>query len=410
MRLDWWLLGICSARALTQTVTMTYAAAMPVLQKEWEMSAALAGGISSGFQIGYAISLFVFSLLADRAGARRLYLLSLSGSALFSLAFALLARSAISGLVLYTMVGISLGGTYTTGLIILAQEYPPERRGMATGLFIASSSLGYVLSLALSGLAIPTGGYTLSFLLTCLGPGFGAAISWIILGRAADPPPPYRAQETFRKTVLANRPARLLIGAYTFHSWELLGMWTWAPAFVAACLMSAGIPAHGAAGHGASVTAGFHMAGIAASFGMGALSDKMGRARVILLASLVSSICSFLFGWSISWPFFLVMGIGIIYAFSALGDSPVLSAAITEVVNPSHLGATFGLRSLLGFGAGAVSPVVFGLVLDMTNPLRSVEAYYSTWGWAFSVFGVGGLGAVWCAHRLHLAQRKDASL
>jgi len=52
MKFDWWLTGICFGRALSQTVTMVYAAALPVLQREWEMSAAKAGAISSGYQIG----------------------------------------------------------------------------------------------------------------------------------------------------------------------------------------------------------------------------------------------------------------------------------------------------------------------------------------------------------------------
>jgi MFS family permease len=92
--------------------------------------------------------------------------------------------------------------------------------------------------------------------------------------------------------------------------------------------------------------------------------------------------------------------IGLTYAFSTLGDSPVLSAALTEVVNPSYLGSAFGLRSLLGFGAGAISPLIFGVVLDWTNPAQVMSGNYPTWGWAFSTFGIAGLGAVWAAYRL----------
>lgn len=401
MKPDWWLAGMCSARAFTQMTTMTYAAAVSVLQREWGMSALMAGAISSGFQFGYALSLFVFSTLADRIGARRLYLWSLSASACFSLAFAFLARDAFSALVLYTLVGLSLGGTYTTGLMILAQRYPAKRRGMASGYFIASSSLGFVLSLATSGFAIPLGGYRLSFLLTGLGPVFGTILSWIFLSGTENFVVGRRQQQSFRKEVLSNRPARLLIGAYTFHSWELLGMWAWTPAFLSAYLSMKGSPDLGAAGYGAYLTAAFHMAGTLSSSTMGTLSDRLGRAQTIIILSAVSSACSLLFGWTTSWPLVFVLAVGLIYAYSALGDSPVLSAGLTEVVTPSYLGAAFGLRSLLGFGAGAISPMVFGAVLDWTNPVLSGTGKHATWGWAFSTLGLAGIGATWTALRLY---------
>jgi MFS family permease len=146
------------------------------------------------------------------------------------------------------------------------------------------------------------------------------------------------------------------------------------------------------------------MAGLIASFTMGSLSDRLGRARVIMMLSGISTLCSFVFGWTIGWPFILVMGIGLAYAFSSLGDSPVLSAALTEVVTPSYLGAAFGVRSLFGFGAGAVSPLIFGVVLDWANPFGSGQEYYLIWGWAFITLGVGGLGAVWAAYRLRRLQ------
>ena len=70
-----------------------------------------------------------------------------------------------------------------------------------------------------------------------------------------------------------------------------------------------------------------------------------------------------------------------------------MSATLTESVNTSYMGASFGLRSLLGFGAGAVSPVVLGAVLDLTNSGVAKNGVYYNWGWAFSVLGIGGLVA-----------------
>jgi MFS family permease len=74
------------------------------------------------------------------------------------------------------------------------------------------------------------------------------------------------------------------------------------------------------------------------------------------------------------------------------GSSTILSSMLTPVVSPAALGAALALRSLLGFGAGAIAPVVFGFVLDHTNASRAAP---DTWGWAFMVLGLGGVMAIW---------------
>jgi MFS family permease len=66
-------------------------------------------------------------------------------------------------------------------------------------------------------------------------------------------------------------------------------------------------------------------------------------------------------------------------------------------VPPAYLGATLAVRSLLGFGAGAISPLVFGLVLDLCTGAGLQE---SAWGWAFVSFGIAGIGAALCAWTL----------
>jgi MFS family permease len=394
-RFDLWLAGLCASRLFNGLVYMTYAGALFELRREWGMSAAQAGAVASGFQVGYAVSLVIFSSIADRVSPQRVYLGSMFAAGVSSLAFALLARDFTSALILYTVVGITLGGTYTTGVMILADQYASRSRGMAVGFFIASTSCGYAFSLAISGVALPLGGYRLSFLLTGLGPIVGWLVAWMTLRGTRIPAAVRRKGQRFTREVLANRPAMLLISGYTGHSWELLGMWAWTPAFMATCLSLGGASGLKAAGSGAYLSAFFHLMGLLASLSMGSLSDRLGRGRVILFLAATSTVSSFLFGWSIGWPLALVMGIGMIYAFSALGDSPIFSAALTEVVDTAYLGSAFGLRSLMGFSAGAVAPLAFGAVLDWSNPVAAGRGLYAVWGWAFSLLGLGGLGAVW---------------
>ena len=404
-KFDLWLLGLCSSRVLTYLVFMVYAATLPVLQREWEMSAAAAGSISGGLQIGYAVSLLIFSVLADRIGAKRVFLLSTFSSVITSLLFAFFARDYYSGLILYTLIGISMGGSYTPGLMMIADRYPSKDRGRAVGFFIASTSLSYTLSLIISGIALQSGGYRFAFLLTCSGPLVGFIFAWIVLASTANKIYPRLQEQKFSKEVLQNKPAVLLISAYTLHSWELLGMWAWTPAFISACLMVKGAEAWAATGSGSQIVGFFHLMGVFASLSMGTLSDKIGRAFMIIFVAGISTACSFIMGWMVGLPFMLIIIVGMIYAFTALGDSPVLSAGITESVNPSYLGAAFALRSFLGFGAGAVAPLVFGAILDWTNPTFVADGFYTTWGWAYCVLGLGGLGAVLAAYLLYKGKK-----
>ena len=394
MRVDGWLLAVCAARTLMTSVFMTYAATLSVLRDEWGMSATAAGSISTGFQLGYAVSLVFFSSLADRVGARRVLLGSAWLSAVFALAWALWARSYLSGLVLYTLVALSQGGTYTTAIMLFADRYPPERRGAAVGWLIASSSAGYALSLLVSGSALAWGGYPLSFFASACGPVLGVVVLWQALRATPNVLHPPREGARFGTAVLRNRPAIRLILGYTFHSWELLGMWAWTPAFVAAVFAVSGAGSVRAAELASYVSAAFHVMGLVASSSMGRLSDGLGRRIVLFGLAATSAVCSLTFGWLIGLPVAVVFVVGAVYGFTALGDSPVLSTALTEEVGAAHLGAALALRSFLGFGAGAVAPIVFGRILDLTN---APGPFPTTWGWAFVSLGLGGLAAASCA-------------
>jgi len=370
-------------------VYIAYAATLPVLQREWSLSGTAAGSIASAFQIAYAVSLMGCSALADRLGARRVFLVGTVASAVVAIAFAAFARDYWSGLGLYTLLAVALGGTYTTGILLLAENVPVERRGRAMGAYLAGHSLGLAVALVLAGIAIPRGGYVLAFWWLACGPVVGGVLAWLAVRATANVVTPRAGGQRFGGEVLKNRPAMLVIAGYTFHSWELLGMWAWTPAFLAACFVAAGSDLTRGAGLGAYMTSLFHVTGMIAALMAGVLADRFGRAPVILVMATISAACSLVFGWLIGMSLVLVVGLGLLYGFAALGDSPIYSTAITEVVAPAYRGSALALRSLLGYGAGAAAPLLFGAILDWYG-IRNAGA----WGWAFVSLGIAGAGAV----------------
>lgn len=384
-----WLLAVCASRVGVYMVYIAYAATLPLLEREWHLTGTAAGSIASAFQVAYALSLMVCSELADRIGARRIFLVGSAGSAGAAILFAALARDYWTGLGLYTLLALALGGTYTTGILLVAENVPVERRGGAMGAYIAAHSLALAIALVVAGAAIPRGGYVLAFWLLCVGPIAGSGFAWLALRRTASIVALRGGGLRFGGAVLRNRPAMLVIAGYTFHSWEVLGMWAWAPAFLAACFVAGGSDLTRGAGLGAYVSALLHTTAIGVSLVAGTLADRFGRTSVMLALASASMVCSFAFGWLLGAPLALVAAVGLLYSATALGDSPIYSTAITEVVAPAYRGSALALRSLTGYGAGAVAPLVFGAILDWYGT-RSAGA----WGWAFVSLGIAGAGAV----------------
>lgn len=394
---DPWLLAMSLARMLMYANFMVYAACLPVLLPAWGMSATQAGSVSGAFMLGYAFSLVAFSWLAQHYGARRLFLISATLSALSALLFGLFARSYPSALALYALAAITQGGTYGPAIMLFADRYAPQARGRAVGVLIASTSLGYAGSLLLSGWLLAHGGYELAFVATGLLVAVGVVMAYATLWHTPNVVHPHTAGTSRLKSIFGQANARRLIIGYTGHSWELLGMWSWFPAFIAASLALSATSAVQAAAGGAYLAAGLHLCGALAASWMGSLSDRFGRRLLLIALATSSALLSLTIGWLSGWPFAVLLALTFVYGFTALGDSPVLSTALTEAVAPYALGTALAVRSLLGFSAGALAPLVFGAVLDATNPAGVTP---TAWGWAFVTLGLGGLVAAWCAYQL----------
>jgi MFS family permease len=386
---------------------MVYAACLPILLNKWDMSATQAGSISSAFMFGYAASLFVFAWLSDHYGAKRLFILSAFLSAFSALLFGFFAQSYLSGLVLYGLAAATQGGLYTPAIMLFSDRYDPSRRGAAVGYLIASTSVGYAFSLAVSGVCLTWGGYRAAFIVTGCLPLVGLSLSWFALRKTPNRIHPRSKHHDRTANLRHNRNAHLLITGYTCHCWELLGMWSWTPAFFAAMIAISSSAFGEAAQFGAYLVASMHLVGALASVSMGRLADLLGRRIVLVTVAAIGTLLSMAIGWLTALPIPILLGVGLIYYFFAIGDSPVLSTALTEVVEPGHLGSILAVRSLFGFGAGGVAPIAFGAMLDVTNPPNTAP---ETWGWAFMILGLGGLAATRCAILYREPSRQNQAL
>lgn len=404
-----WLLQFCAARTAFATMFTAWSAVLPLLRVDWQMSAWQAGMVQSAYHVGFLISLFSVGFLSDRHGARRIYLMTSVAAVASGLLFAVFADGFVSALLLYGLTGLCSGGSYTPGLAIVAQRMK-ERQGRALGYYLAAASLGYAIGLLIASAMIPLAGWRGAFVVTACCPLAGMLLGWRAL---RDVPnvvhalPEGSGDRSRLLQVLRNKPAMLSIWGYTFHAWELLGMWAWLPAFLAAAAVVGGSAGAQAASLGATLSALTYLAAVIGSVLGGSLSDRWGRTAVTLLMSLASLACSFSFGWMIGLPMFALVAVAVFYNVTGVADSSIHSTTLTELTDPRYLGAAYSLRSVLGFGAGAISPWVFGLVLDWGRAGSGLPDQL-VWGLAWSTLGLGGLLGplvVWRLRRMPEATR-----
>ena len=396
------LLAICAARVFLFAPFMTVAAVIPLIMREWALTATAAGAIVSSFTLSYAVSLFVFGWAADHFGAKRMVIVSAVAAATASVSFGFFAHDWWSAMLLYGLIGLAQGGVYTPLIMVLSDEVEPARRGNAMGWLIASTSVGYAASLGMAGLGVALGGWQTAFVLGGLLPTVGTLMLIIALLPFAHRVHPRSGQVRLSDEIVRNRESRFLIAGYTGHSWEVLGMWGWIPAFLAAGFALKGAGASGATVSGAYVAGMLHLFGAIAAFTMGRLSDRAGRRPVLVALAGAGAVISFIIGWLIHAPAAVLVPLALVYAFVTLGDSPVLTTAISEVVRPGYLGAALAWRGLAGFAAGAIAPLGVGLVLDWGASAGAGPAV--SWGLGFATLGLGGAVALLCA----LALRRRA--
>ena len=385
-----WLAALCTSRVLAATWFVAYSAVLPLTQAEWGLSAREAGMVQAGFHLGYLTSLFIVGFIADHFGAKRAYITTGVAACLSPWAFVLFADGFWSAFWLHAFTGLCQGGTYTPALALINDHVERARRGRAMGYLIAGSSAGYAICLLAAGAALHFTGWRGALAVVALLP----VVSWItgvwVLRKTPNTVHARPAGESLLASLPAvwrNRKGMLSIWSYTFHNWELLGLWAWLPAFLTAALLLQGYPPENALMFAALT----YVANIAGSIVGGTMADRWGRLPTILTWSCVSLALSFSIGWLMALPLFLLIALACVYNFAGIADSSTHSLVLAESVPPHYLGVAYAVRSVIGFGAGVVSPVVFGWALDATG---------GSWGFAWVTLGLGALLGPVCTWRL----------
>jgi EmrB/QacA subfamily drug resistance transporter len=152
------------AFALQQTMIIP---ALPILQREFDTSAAWAAWLLTGFLLSASVATPLFGKLGDQYGKERMLLISLS---------IFLAGSI--GAIFAGHIGVLIGfrtlqgcgaAVFPLAFSIIKDEFPPEKVGIGIGMVSAVFGIGGGLGLALSGVLIDNLGWRWLFIVGAAG-------------------------------------------------------------------------------------------------------------------------------------------------------------------------------------------------------------------------------------------------
>lgn len=382
---------LCTAETLGMAGFALFAALLPQFQALWGLSNTEAGWIGGGFFLGYMLAVPVLTGLTDRHDARLIYLAAMLLTAVASAGF-VFADGFWSALLWRVLAGIGLAGTYMPGLKALSERIDGASQSRAIAFYTASFGLGTALSFTLSGELAKLGGWQLPALLS----GACALLAWALVywGLAPKAVEAYAPRNLLDLAPLRNRAVLAYCLAYAMHNLELFALRAWLVAFVVF------------SGHLQGVDpwlSGTWVAMLATLIGMPSsilgneLALRFGRQRWLIGVMLSSALLAAVVGLGAALPFWVMLGLILIYAVTVTADSASLTAGLVSVAPASHRGAAMALYSCTGFTGAFLGPLLFGMTLDTLGDQQLLG-----WWAAFALMGLlltlGPL-ALWWAGR-----------
>lgn len=338
---------------------MLYSMVLADLVAHLGMSKPQAGFLNSLTLFASAIGGLGFGFLADRIGRTR----ALMGSILmYSLAsFACGLSQSIPQLAFFRFIlGLGMGGEWTTGAALIAETWRAEHRGKALGLMQSSWAIGEMLAAGITLAVLPSFGWRAVFFVGVIP---ALATLWI---RRDVPESAIWLERGKEKPVSLGvmlRPdirgrailATLMNACAMFGYW---GLFTWIPGYLA-------LPeADGGRGLGivASLTWVLFMApGKWLGYALfGFAADAFGRRKSYVFYLTAAAILVPIFGMTKSLTALLVLG-----PFVGFFGTGYFSgfAAIASELFPTEIRATaMGLTYNIGRGFSAIAPFVVGAV------------------------------------------------
>jgi MFS family permease len=339
---------------------MLYSLVLAHLMGELRMEKSTAGLLNSLTLVASAIGGLLFGFLADRAGRTRALMVSILVYSIASGACGL--SSTIVQLAVFRFIlGLGMGGEWTTGAALIAETWPAEHRGKALGLMQSTWAIGEMIAAGVVALILPSYGWRAVFFAGVLP---ALLVFWIrrdvpeseIWKRQQNAPSSGSLRLLLRPDLLRN--GILATAMNTCAMFGYWGLFTWVPGYLSLP------PEQGGRGLDLTKTTAWLLAmGVGKWFGyvlFGFFADAVGRRKSYVSYLLIAAVLVPLYGMASSPTWLLVLGPFV--AFFGTGFFSGFSALASELF-PTEIRATaMGLSYNVGRGISAIAPWTVGLL------------------------------------------------
>lgn len=355
--------------------------AMVPIEKELLLNPSQTGLLLSVFFISMSIMQPLGGWLSDKFGARTLIIISMLSWSVFTVMTGL-AWSFVSLLIIRFLFGLGEGPYHPAGLVVIRENFPEGKRGRINAFFLSAQPLGGVVASLVATVMVVKLGWRWTFMSAGI---FGILLAlafWLVL----------QPRETPKRNVSGNKlvkvPLRLVIKAeniWKIMSFKFLasvvnwGLMSWMPLYL---VKEKGINLLATGGLIAiPYITGFLMYNLS-----GWILDKymIGREKYLAaMGALVAAI--FLYCMSQTTSIILLITF---LTLTTIGISFIGTTLFTIIIKyaPKEVtGSVTGLVTLTTQVAGAVSPIVIGLIISLFN--GSFDAAF----WFLSISALCGM-------------------
>ncbi len=349
---------------------LLYTFALTTIQKEFQFDSATAGGLASVTLLASAVGGILFGIIADYIGRTKALVATILIYSFCSAGTAT-AQNLWQLILWRSLLGIGMGGEWSSGAVLVSETWPAEHRGKAIGIMQSGWALGYILAAIVSAIVLPTFGWRALFLVGVL-----PALLTIWIRRHVPEPEIWKAgqaespslssflkeklNEIFKPALLRRTLIATLVTSFVLFAYW--GLFTWLPGFLSKPMTQGG------AGMSIVKTSGWIIPmQIGAFFGylsFGFIADRFGRKPAFIFYLIAAAILVPIYG-QMARNETMLMILGPFIGFFGSGYFSLFGAMLAELF-PTKVRATGqGFAYNAGRAFSALAPFIIGGLADI---------------------------------------------